>query len=202
MCSAMELHVTWTGSATAKMSQDPLRTGERGREKQRGRQSPQRRNRFFFWKSNEVRGNVVENVEQHDTKNTVRSCRLLMRSLCHTTLVILKRGGWPVVVSCGGQSNKYRASDYGAPSVCQELGVDVFTSGRPVVPLLSRLRSPHCCFYTAFLHPYITQFLRFEHMVIVAKIPNPHHQQAEWPQGLRTSLQTNRVRAWLPHKTP
>lgn len=86
------------------------------------------------------------------------------------------------------------------PEGCQ-LGADVFTSGRPVVPL-SRLRSPLAAFHPVPASIYHSILNIWAHGNCYKNTRNPHHQQAQWPRGLRTSLQTTQWKPNSPTKHP
>lgn len=141
-----------------------------------------------FWRSNEVRETFCKRL-RHNTKNTEQSRRLLLKASV-TPLVVSKEADDLLSAVAGNQTNiecwtvNCKCCQYELMS----LPVDVSTV--PSCPLLAGCFSPG---------PYIHHsILRFEHMVILTKIPNPHHQQAEWTKSLRTSRQANPVKAQTP----
>ncbi len=114
---------------------------------------------------------------QHDTKNTGQSRWLFIRASATTRVVSKEADEMPSAVVADQTS---MGSWNMNCECCQE---ETMSPPVDVSTVLSRPHPPLAVF-TRSLHPYITHF---EHMVILTKIPNPHHRQAERPNGLRTS---------------
>lgn len=187
MCSAMDLHsgsitaaVTWTSSATDIMSQDPFR-----------KENPWVGRKKILLEKQWGEGNILYFCSM--TQKYCTELRAINESLRHNSCC-LKRGGWPAV-SCGGLSNKFRVPDYDPMSVASRSWC---LHQWAALCLVSCPHSP----LTAFHHVSTSicqSILRFAHMVILIKIPNPQYQQTERSEDVTSG---NPVRAQLPHKTP
>lgn len=174
----------WTSSATDKKSQDPFRTENTWAKRKK-----------FFWRSNEVREMFCKRL-QHDAINTAPSWGLLMRASV-TILVVSKEVGDLLSAVVGNQTNIECWIKNPEPVASRSWCLQQWAAC--CLPFC--LQSPLAVFHhvpTSIYH----SILRFEHMVILTKIPNPHHQQAEWPKGLRTLRLATQWKPNYPTKHP